>query len=757
MTAERVVMQVVQESGEIVETPLTEDDLKLTWNKSVCPYCGVGCGVLVGSKEGRVLKVRGDPNHPANYGLLCGKGATLPQMVSPPARQPEAGPSGAGIALGDPLAGGEMVRTPDRLIYPMMRRTRADQFQRVSWEAACERIAAQWRRILHDHGPNAVAFYISGQLLTEDYYVVNKFAKGFLGTNNVDSNSRLCMASAVSGYVTSLGADAPPGCYADIELADCFLLVGSNTAACHPVTFQRIRRRKLAAPNRVKVIVVDPRRTRTAEIADLYLPIQPGTDVALLNAMLHVLIRQGLMDQPFIQQRTTGWEGLQAVIDRSTPEQAAAICGVEASRIREAALMFGKARAAMSFWAMGVNQSTHGTAKNNCLINLHLATGQIGRPGAGPFSLTGQPNAMGGRETGGLAHLLPGHRLIAREQDRQEVERLWNVPTGRIAPQPGLTAVELFRALAEGTVKSVWIICTNPLVSLPNLAVAREALAKAELVVVSDIYHPTETTLLADAILPAAQWAERDGTVTNSERCISYMEQAVDPPGEALPDWRIVCRVAQAMGHREAFAFQTAEEIYEEYKRLTRGRDLDIGGVTYERLKRSPIQWPCPTPQHRSTMRRYTDGVFAHPDGRAKFLAHDYRQPAEVADAEFPMILTTGRVRDQWHTMTRTGKIPVLLRSEPAPFVELNPEDATRLGIAEGELLTIRSRRGCARAACRLTRDIKPGSCFMPFHWGGLRGEAVVNETTIEAFDPLSKQPELKFCAVRLEKVTGDT
>ena len=721
---ERIVMQVVQETGEIVETPLTEADLKLTWNKSVCPYCGVGCGVLVGSEGGRVLKVRGDPNHPANFGLLCGKGATLPQMV----------------------------QTPDRMSHPLMRATREADFQPASWDEAFERIATHWRRIIRDHGPDAAAFYVSGQLLTEDYYVVNKLAKGFLGTNNVDSNSRLCMASAVSGYVSSLGADAPPGCYADIELADCFLLIGTNTAACHPVTFERIRRRQLWAPKRVKVIVVDPRRTRTAEIADVYLPIHPGTDVALLNAMLHVLMQEKLIDQRFIQRHTTGWAALQTTVDGYSAERAAALCGVEASQIREAALAFGRARAAMSFWSMGLNQSTHGTAKNNGVINLHLATGQIGRPGAGPFSLTGQPNAMGGRETGGLAHLLPGHRLVVKEQDRRAVEGLWGLPEGRISPQPGLTAVELFKALAEGRVKSVWILCTNPMVSMPNLAVVKQALAKAELVIVNDIYHPTETTQLADIILPAAQWSERDGTLTNSERCISYVEQAINPPGDALPDWEIICRFARAMGLGEAFAFRTAEEVYEEYKGLTQGRDLDVGGITYERLQRGPLQWPCPTTQHRSTMRRYTDGLFAHPDGKARFLPHEYEAPAELPDEQFPLILTTGRVRDQWHTMTRTGKIPVLMKKEPEPFVELHPEDAARFGIGEGEPVTVHSRRGSATAALRLTTAIARGTCFMPFHWGGLRGEAVVNRATVEAFDPVSKQPELKFCAVRVEK-----
>jgi predicted molibdopterin-dependent oxidoreductase YjgC len=332
---------------------------------------------------------------------------------------------------------------------------------------------------------------------------------------------------------------------------------------------------------------------------------------------------------------------------------------------------------------------------------------------------------------------------------------LWGLPEGRISPKPGLTAVELFKGLAEGRVKSVWILCTNPMVSMPNLSLARQALAKAELVIVNDIYHLTETTQFADIILPAAQWSERNGTLTNSERCISYVEQAIDPPGEALPDWQIICRFARAMGYGEAFGFQTTEEVYEEYKRCTQGQDLDIGGVAYHRLKQGPMQWPCPTVHHRSTMRRFTNGVFAHPDGKARFLPHEYEPPAESTDEPFPLVLTTGRVRDQWHTMTRTGQIPILMKKEPEPFVELNPTDAGRLGIADDDLVAVRSRRGTASARCRITQAIKPGTCFMPFHWGSLRGAAVVNQATVEAFDPVSKQPELKFCAVRVEKVSS--
>ena len=724
MSPERVVMQVVEEAGEIIETPLSAEDLQLDWKKGICPYCGVGCGLLVGNKDGRVMKTRGDPGHPANWGLICGKGATLPQMVN----------------------------TPDRMTHPLMRTNRQQDFQRATWEQAFDHVASRWRAIIERHGPQAVAFYISGQLFSEDYYVVNKLMKGFIGSNNVDSNSRLCMASAVTGYTRSLGADAPPGCYADIELADCFLLIGTNAAACHPVTFERIRRRRSQAGGRISLIVVDPRKTATGEAADLYIPVRPGTDIALLNAMLHVIAREGLLDETFIQKSTAGWESLRTLIREYPPERAAGICGIDAKLIVEAALRFGRAKAAMSFWTMGLNQSTQGTANNNCVINLHLATGQIGRAGCGPFSLTGQPNAMGGRETGGLAGLLPGHRAVTNASDRQEMENLWGVQPGSIAEKPGQSAVELFQALAEGTVKSVWILATNPMVSMPNLALARKALQAAELVVVNDIYYPTETGQYADIVFPAAQWVERDGTMTNSERAVSYSEQTVEPPGEALADWRIICRFARALGFADAFGYSCAEEIFEEYKQSTAGRDMDMTGMSYARLRQGPIQWPCPTSNHRSTMRRYTKKIFAHPDGKARFLAHHSAGPAEPTDASFPMILTTGRVRDQWHTMTRTGKIPVFSKREPEPFLELHPDDAAGLNIRSGQRVSVISRRGRASAKCRLTPSIRAGTCFMPFHWGSLwTQEAPVNQATQEAFDPISKQPELKFCAVRLE------
>ncbi len=723
-------MKVLRQAADDVawEVQSLPTDKDLTWRRSLCPYCGVGCGLLVGVAENRIKRVRGDASHPANYGLLCTKGALLNQILD----------------------------APGRLLYPQARASLDAPFRKTSWEESFVTIRRTFQRVMEKEGPDAIAFYISGQLMTEDYYVINKFAKGFLGTNNMDSNSRLCMASAVAGYTTSLGEDCQPASYSDIELADCFFLIGTNTAACHPVVFQRIKNRKIKFPNRIKVIVADPRRTRTAEIADVYLPIRPGSDVALLNGILHILIEENLIDSQLIQNHTNGWEKMVAVAKRYPLEKAAEICGVAPNLIRKAALLYGQASAALSFWSMGLNQSIHGVAKNNSIINLALATGNIGRAGAGPFSLTGQPNAMGGRETGGLAHLLPGHRLITNQEHRQTMERLWKIPKGRISPKPGLTAIELFRQLEIGKVKIIWIIATNPAASLPSLPRFKTALEKADLVICQDAFHPTETTQYAHLLLPAAQWAERQGTLTNSERRVSLLEKLVNPPGEALPDWEILCRFAKSWGFEKHFSYQSTEEIYEEYKRSTKGTRMDISGISYERLRKGPIQWPCPNSDSLPASRLFANRVFPTADGRARFHAWEYTPPAEPPDHEYPFILTTGRIRDQWHTMTRTGKIETLMRSEPSPFIEIHPEDAKTLALKEGETVEIISRRGKLQAPCRITPDIRQGCCFVPFHWGSLWSKAVVNEATIDSFDPVSKQPELKFCAVKLRRSSCD-
>jgi formate dehydrogenase alpha subunit len=696
------------------------------WGRTQCPYCGVGCGLLVQIQAGEVVRVKGDPDHPANFGEVCAKAVMLPRALN----------------------------TPDRLLYPHVRFRRDRPLTRVPWSMALKTVAQSFRSIIAEYGPDAVAFYGSGQLLTEDYYVANKLAKGFLGTNNFDTNSRLCMASAAVGYHTSLGSDGPPVGYADIDLADCFFIIGSNMADCHPIVFRRLKRRKEQAPDEVKVITVDPRRTEVADIADLHLPIRPGADIALLNAMLAVMVEERLIDPAFVAAHTQGWDALQALLTRYTPEAVQEVCGLNASRIREAARLFGRAHAVISLWSMGMNQSTVGVGKNNALINLHLATGQIGTPGAGPFSLTGQPNAMGGREVGGLSHLLPGYRSVLEPQHRAEVATFWGVPPEHLSAKPGYSAVELFQALAQGKVKAVWIMCTNPAVSMPELDLVEKALRQAELVVVQEAYHPTDTTHFADVLLPAAQWPEKEGVMTNSERTLTYLPHLAAPPGEALPDWQIMTLFARELGLKEAFPFERAEEVFEEFKQLTKGQPMDITGVTYARLQRGPVQWPCPASDHPGTPRLYTDRRFPTPNGRARFIPVEHADPVERPWREFPLVLTTGRVKNQWHTMTRTGKVENLLKSCREPFVELNPQDARRYRVQDGDFVELTSQRGKLVAQARVTAAIASGICFVPFHWGRSMGfYKCANNLTLNAYDPVSKEPELKAAAVRVKKL----
>jgi len=698
-----------------------------TWRPTMCPYCGVGCGLLVQVRDGSVTKVKGDPAHPASLGDLCAKAVHLPPVL----------------------------RTADRLLQPHVRPRRDAPLERVPWELALRVTADRVREIVARHGPNAIAFYASGQLLTEEYYLAAKLARGFVGTNNVDTNSRLCMASAAAGYARSLGSDGPPASYADIDRADCFLLIGTNTADCHPVTFKRIRKRKREAPDEVTVIVVDPRRTETADVADLHLSLRPGSDIALLNALLHVLWREDLLDRHFIAEHTMGWEGLRAVIERYPPERGAALTGLSSDAIVTTALRFGRARAALSLWSMGINQSHVGTDKNAAIINLHLATGQIGRPGAGPLSLTGQPNAMGGRESGGLAHLLPGYRLVADADARATVERHWAIAAGCLPSAPGRSALEIFEGLASGEVRAVWIMCTNPAASMPDLDLVEKGLRQADLVIVQDAYHPTETTRFADVLLAAAQWPEKDGVMTSSERRLTYLPKLVEPPGEALPDAVILTRFAHEMGWKEAFPCMSTAEIFDEFVALTAGTACDYSGVSHARLQTGgPLQWPVPATDHPGTARLYTDGRFPTADGRARFVRVEHADPLEAPDVSFPLVLTTGRVRDHWHTRTRTGKAPALAARTPEPILEVNLVDARRASIQDGDFVEITSRRGKAVAQCRVSVAIREGTCFLPFHWGRQAGfYKSANNLTLSGRDPVSQQPELKACAVRLRRV----
>jgi anaerobic selenocysteine-containing dehydrogenase len=693
----------------------------------------VGCGLLVRVEDGRVTKVKGDPDHPASLGDVCAKAVHLPPAL----------------------------RTDDRLLHPHVRARRDGPRTRVPWELALRFTADRIREIVAAHGPDAVGFYASGQLTTEEYYVASKLAKGFVGTNTFDTNSRLCMASAAAGYTRSLGADGPPASYADLDEADCFLLIGTNTADCHPVTFKRIRRRKLARPDDVVVIVADPRWTETADLADLHLALRPGSDIALLNAMLHVLWREDRLDRAFIGASTSGWDALRSVIERYPPERGEAITGLSRASIVKAARAFGRARGAMTLWSMGVNQSHIGTDKNAAIINLHLATGQIGRPGAGPFSLTGQPNAMGGRETGGLAHLLPGYRAVADAEARAAVERHWGLAPGSIRATPGRPALEMFEALARGEMRAIWILCTNPAASLPDLDLVEKALRQADLVIVQDAYHPTDTTAFADVLLPAAQWPEKDGVMTNSERRLSYLPRLVDPPGEAWPDALILTRFAQEMGWKEAFPYASAAEIFDEFVALTRGTPCDYSGASHARLRREgALQWPLPSTDHPGTPRLYTGGRFPTADGRARFVAVEHDELAEPPDAAFPLVLATGRVRDHWHTLTRTGKSPALLARTREPILEMGTRDARRYAVRDGDFVEIASRRGKAVAQCRVSDTIREGVCFLPFHWGRRYGFwKSANNLTLGVRDPLSRQPELKACAVRvrpLPELLGD-
>ncbi|HEX6022210.1 MAG TPA: molybdopterin-dependent oxidoreductase [Solirubrobacter sp.] len=683
--------------------------------RTTCPYCGVGCGLIADVREGRLTAVRGDTEHPVNAGATCRKPTRLPDAV----------------------------HAPDRATTPMRRASLDERWRPVSWRTAVNDIARQLQAVK----PDEIAFYISGQLLTEDYYAVNKLAKGFLGTNNVDSNSRLCMSSAVAGYTGALGSDGPPPSYADVEQADVVFLIGSNAAACHPIVWNRIR------SHGAFLIVADPRRTATAEHAHLHLPVRPGTDLPLLNAMLHVTEREGLLDRTFLERHTRGADDALTVAADWSPERAAKVCGVPAEDIVTAARRFGSTRRAMALWSMGVNQSTVGTLKNRAILNLCLATGNIGRPGSGPLSLTGQPNAMGGRETGGLAGLLPGYRSVSHAEDRAEMARLWGSPG--IAPDPGLASTELVEALETRRVKIVWVVATNPVVSQPDAGRFAAALRRADLVICQDAYFPTETGALAHVMLPAAQWPEKDGTMTNSERRVSLVRRALDPPGEALADWDIFARVGRALGHREAFPWRTSAAVHAEYVRMTAGRLCDQSGISHSRLRREgPLQWPCPSPEHSGTERLYTSRRFCTPDGRARLAPTPHTGPADPVDEQFPLVLTTGRVAQQWHTMTRTGKSPDLLAAEPHPFLELHPSDAD--GFEDGQKVRVRSRRGSAVLRLRVSDAVPPGVAFAPFHWGALHlgpGEGAVNSVTAPDIDPVSKQPELKACAVRVEPV----
>jgi assimilatory nitrate reductase catalytic subunit len=710
--------------------------------KSTCPYCGVGCGVIIEHSGDRITGVRGDPDHPANFGRLCSKGSTLHLTAS------------------------DAISRQVRLLQPLRRLERGGAAQPVGWDAAMTEAADRLATIATTHGPDAIGFYVSGQLLTEDYYVFNKLAKGLLGTNNIDTNSRLCMSSAVAGYKATLGADAPPACYDDLNHAATVFVTGANPAWAHPVLFRRLEDARRANPDQ-KLIVADPRRTETAAMADLHLPLLPGSDVALCHGLLHLMLWEGWTDAAYIAAHTSGFEALKARVRDFTPKETARLTGLAEADLLQAARWFATSPATLSLYCQGLNQSSSGTAKNAALINLHLATGQIGKRGAGPFSLTGQPNAMGGREVGGLANLLSAHRDLANPAHRAEVAALWGVPT--VPATPGKTAVEMFQAAADGQIKALWIACTNPAQSMPDQTTVRAALARAEFVVLQESFAATSTARYADLLLPATTWGEKDGTVTNSERRISRVRPAIAAPGQARHDWAIATDLAQRLearlrpGQPTLFPYVTPEAVWREHRDSTRGRDLDITGLSYARLDADgPQQWPLPEGAATGRARLYEDGVFATADGRARFLDTPFVPLAEPRDARFPFSLTTGRLRDQWHGMSRTGTLGRLFGHAPEPTLDLHPQEMARLGLREGDLVEVTSRRGSLVVPVQGTDSVAPAQACLAMHWGDdvLGGQdadgaplAGVNGLTTGAFCPTSKQPELKHCAVRLRKL----
>jgi assimilatory nitrate reductase catalytic subunit len=691
--------------------------------RTTCPYCGVGCGLLV-AEDGTIA---GDPEHPANRGRLCSKGTAL----------------------------GETLSATGRLFYPTI------DGRRASWEEALAHIATVFSETIAAHGPDAVAFYVSGQFLTEDYYVANKLMKGFIGSGNIDTNSRLCMASSVAGHVRAFGEDVVPGCYEDLEEADLVILVGSNTAWCHPVLYQRLADAKIALG--AKIVVIDPRRTATCDLADLHLQLRPGSDVALFAGLLLHLFESGACNVDWIRRCTSGFEAAVAAARASVPSLSAAaeLADLPPGDVALFYDWFACHERTVTLFSQGVNQSSAGTDKVNAIINCHLAAGRIGRPGMGPFSLTGQPNAMGGREVGGLANQLAAHMTFEDPTDLERVRRFWRAP--HLASRPGFKAIELFDAALDGSVRALWILGTNPAASMPRAERVRAALTTCPFVVVSDCW-PTDTTRFADIVLPAAGWGEKDGTVTNSERCISRQRAFRAPPGAARPDWWMMAEVARRMGWRTEFPYESPAAIFREHAALSgfendgpTRRIFDIGGLAwlsdeeYDRLE--PIRWPVrysPGEQGCGAKRLFGAGTgFPTGDGRVHFVPTRYRPPA--ADQQARFVLNTGRERDQWHTMTRTGRVPRLMSHQREPFLDIHPADAAGLGLVDRDLVRIESRDGATVSQVRLSADQRRGEVFAPMHWTDqFTAAGPIGRVVAAVTDPISGQPELKATPVCL-------
>ncbi len=689
------------------------------WVNSTCGYCSVGCGMQLGVREGKVVSVRGNPDHPVNVGKLCPKG----------------------------LAEHYMIDADDRAKYPLLRNK--DQLIRVGWDEAIDTMVDKFRTVQSKYGSDSVGIISTGQLLTEEFYALGKLVQLGFGTRNYDGNTTLCMSTAVAGYKRSFGSDGPPGAYADLETADVILLIGANIAENHPILCTRVEE------NATKTLIVaDPRVTKTAMMADIYLPVKPRSDLALINAMQRVLIDEKLYDKQYVEQHTTGFAELCTSLAPYTLSYSSQITGLSPDLIRKVALLYGNAKAAFIGWTMGVNHSTKGTETVNAINNLALLTGNIGRAGASPFSITGQCNAMGTREAG-FSSSLPGYRKFESDKDREELAELWNIHIDRIPNRRGLAYPDIIEAAVAGKIRALWIIGTNPLVSYPNIDVLKYALGNLDFLVVQDCFHPTPTTELADLLLPAAVWGEKEGTYTNSERRVSKANAAVAPPAEARSDFDIFLAIAERLGCREELfpGWQTPLDAFEEWRRVSAGRLCDYSGMTYAAIEANGgIQWPFPqgtSINPAATRRLYADGVFQTEDGRARLLATEWAPFPEQPNKVYPFVLNTGRTVEHWHTRTKTGGISILQRLSPRAWLEMNPVDATYLGLRPHDHVEIISARGrVSKVELRITEIVSPGQIFLPFHFS----ESNANQITQSAFDPISREPNYKQCAVRVER-----
>ena len=692
---------------------------------TTCSYCGVGCGIdLTVSSDEEIIDFKGTECHPVNQGALCSKGANLHYVVKDKS---------------------------DRLLVPKARFAKSYPLEEITWEHAIARGTKVFKHMIEKYGNDSVGLYVSGQMLTEEYYLANKLCKGFLGTNNIDTNSRLCMSSAVVGYKKSIGDDAPPISYDDIEHCDCFFIAGANPAWCHPILFRRIEAQ--LKKNNICLIVVDPRETQTAQMADVHLKIIPGTDIILYNAIASLLFKYNYCDEVFLKDYANCVEELRDYLYVIDVVESAKQCGLELADIEKVVKMIGESKTLLTMWAMGLNQSSIGVDKNLALINLNIITGRIGKKGSGPFSLTGQPNAMGGREVGGLANLLAAHHDLDNPEHCKKVADFWGIE--KINSVPGLSATEMIDAINEGKLKALWIICTNPAVSLPRLGKVKEALKKIPFLVVSDISEESDTLKYADLIFPAAGWLEKEGTMTNSERRITYLPKVISPPGQALPDTEILCRFARALGYEKQFTYNTVEDIFNEHKNLTKGTNIDITGVTYQRLKENSIQWPCSDEKSQGTNRLFTDYKFFTKNKKVNLSVVRHQESQEKISEDYPFILTTGRLRDQWHTMTRTGKVKKLKMHAPRPLLEIHPYDAKKLDIDKKDMVKVFNKRGSVELMVDITDTIRQGTVFLPMHWQSSfnRGRNCTNILTSDLIDPISKEPEFKLSAVNISKI----